>query len=230
MRAIAFRSGPGILDVVEQLIGPEITSNPIQHVRFKPPQHLVPQDEVRAHITVTDWHQDMGVTHPEADETTMVTVWLAMTDATVENGCLQVASGKQEEVPPHCTRTQVGIADDFLPSERALPVPVRASGIVVFHPFTPHSLPPKTSKGFRWSFDLHYNVTGQPTGRSHFPEFVARSRADPASVLSDWREWQRRWEAKRAPGDHGSHSTAPLGKRQSLLCVTFRRAGGPDSR
>ena len=189
---------PGILDVAEQLIGPEITSNPIQHVRFKPPQHLVPRDEVRAHITVTDWHQDMGVTLPEADETTMVTVWLAMTDATVENGCLQVASGKHEEMLPHCTRTQVGIADKFLPSERVLPVPVRAGGIVVFHPFTPHASLPNTSDGFRWSFDLRYNVTGQPTGRSHFPEFVARSRADPASELTDWQEWQRSWESARA--------------------------------
>ena len=28
---------PGLLDIVEQLIGGEITSNPIQHVRIKPP-------------------------------------------------------------------------------------------------------------------------------------------------------------------------------------------------
>ena len=74
MRAIAFRLGPGILDAVEQPVGPEITSNPIQHVRFNPPQHPVPRDEVRARITVTDLHQDMGVTLSEADETTMVTV------------------------------------------------------------------------------------------------------------------------------------------------------------
>ena len=33
---------PRLLDVVEQLIGPEILSNPIQHVRIKPPEHLLP--------------------------------------------------------------------------------------------------------------------------------------------------------------------------------------------
>ena len=49
-----------ILDTVEKLIGPEITSNPIQHVRIKPPEQAVPKDEIRAHIVSTDWHQDQG--------------------------------------------------------------------------------------------------------------------------------------------------------------------------
>ena len=83
-----------ILDTVEKLIGPEITSNPIQHVRIKPPERAVPKREIRAHIVSTDWHQDKGVTLPEADDTQMVTVWLAITDATIENGCLQVSSGQ----------------------------------------------------------------------------------------------------------------------------------------
>jgi len=50
-----------ILDMIEQLIGSEITSNPIQHVRIKPPQREVSKDEIRAHIVSTDWHQDKGV-------------------------------------------------------------------------------------------------------------------------------------------------------------------------
>ena len=58
-----------IVDTVECLIGPEITSNPIQHVRIKPPARALPRSEVRAHVTTTDWHQDMGVTLEEADDT-----------------------------------------------------------------------------------------------------------------------------------------------------------------
>ena len=83
---------PRILDIAESIIGPELTSNPIQHVRIKPPERSVPKGETRAHIVSTDWHQDRGVTLETADETEMVTIWLAMTDATVENGCLQVLS------------------------------------------------------------------------------------------------------------------------------------------
>lgn len=187
----------GILDAVESLIGPEITSNPIQHVRIKPPQRSVAASESRAHVIATDWHQDKGVTLPEADNTTFVTVWLAITDATIENGCLQVASGSYTEMLPHCTKTQVGIADPFLPKDNAVPLPVKAGGAVIFHPLTPHGSLSNQSDGYRWSFDLRYNVTGQPTGRSHFPDFVARSRANPGLELKDWREWKRMWEDTR---------------------------------
>lgn len=194
-----------ILDMVEQLIGPEITSNPIQHVRIKPPQNAVPKAENRAHIIATDWHQDMGVTMPEADETQFVTVWLAITDATIENGCLQVASNHYDEMLPHCTKNQVGIADQFIPEESAIPVPVKAGGAVIFHPLTPHSSLTNKTDGFRWSFDLRYNVTGQPTGRSQFPEFVARSKSNPSSELKDWQVWQGLWNNTRkqlAQSDH----------------------------
>ena len=194
-----------ILDMVEQLIGPEISSNPIQHIRIKPPQNAVPEGETRAHIVATDWHQDQGVTMPEADATQFVTVWLAITDATVENGCLQVADGHYDAMLPHCTKKQVGIADPFVPRGNATPTPVKAGGAVVFHPLTPHASLPNVSDGYRWSFDLRYHVTGQPSGRSQFPEFVARSRSNPASELRDWREWRRMWEDTRHHLAHAPH-------------------------
>ncbi len=185
-----------ILDAVETLIGPEITSNPIQHVRIKPPERAAAKDEVRAHVVSTDWHQDQGVTLPEADGTTFVTVWLAMTDATVENGCLKVATQRHDEMMPHCPKAQTALADACVP-ESSVPVPVKAGGAVILHPMTPHASLPNESDGYRWSFDLRYSVTGQPTGRSHFPEFVARSRRDPARELKDWRVWKGMWEEAR---------------------------------
>jgi ectoine hydroxylase-related dioxygenase (phytanoyl-CoA dioxygenase family) len=192
-------TAPRLLDVVEQLIGPEITSNPIQHVRIKPPSADLRAGEIRAHITSTDWHQDRGVAHAEADATTMVTVWCAITDATEENGCLQVIpGGHRAGMKPHCPKTQLAIADGQIDPARAQPLPVKSGGVVVFHPLTPHSSLVNRTQGFRWSFDLRYNVTGQPTGRSHFPEFVARSRRDPSKVLASAAEWQTLWEAARA--------------------------------
>ena len=177
---------PGILDAVEQLIGPEITSNPIQHVRIKPPQRAVPASENRAHVIATDWHQDKGVTLEEADDTEFVTVWLAITDATTENGCLQVASGSYSQMLPHCSRTQVGIADAFLPESNATPAPVRSGGAVIFHPLTPHASLANGSDGYRWSFDLRYNVTRpahgpQPLPRVHSP-IAQRSRGGVARL------------------------------------------------
>jgi len=188
-----------IVDVMEQLIGPELTSNPIQHVRIKPPESAVSTSETRAHVVATDWHQDLGVTLEEANDTKFITVWLAITDATVENGCLQVATtGPEGELLPHCADHQVSIPDQFLDKTRAVPAPVKAGGAVIFHPLTPHSSLSNTSEGYRWSFDLRYNVTGQPTGRSHFPEFVVRSQSDPSKELGDWRDWKAMWENTRS--------------------------------
>ncbi len=190
---------PRLLDLVEELIGPEITSNPIQHVRIKPPAPDLKANEIRAHITKTDWHQDRGVTHAEADRTTMVTVWCAITDATVENGCLQVIPGAHRDgLLPHCPKTQTAIADGFIDHSRAVPVPVKSGGVVIFDPLVPHASLVNRTGGFRWSFDLRYNRSGEPTGRAHFPEFIARSRARPDSELKDWRAWRGMWQDARA--------------------------------
>ena len=188
-----------LLDVVESLIGPEITSNPIQHVRLKPPATDLHGDEIRAHITRTEWHQDRGVAHDEADMTDMVTVWIAMNDATEANGCLKVVpQGGGEGLLPHCAKLQTTIADGFIDEDRAVTLPVRAGGIVLLHPLTPHCSLANSTDSFRWSFDIRFNRTGQPTGRAHFPEFIARSRNDPGRELDDWRAWRASWEAARA--------------------------------
>ncbi len=188
---------PRILDIMEQLLGPELTSNPIQHVRIKPPERLVDPSEDRAHIVSTDWHQDRGVTLESADQTDMMTIWLAITDATVENGCLQVKPGAEQEMLPHCSLNQTGITDTYLPKRPAVPAPVKAGGAVIFHPLTPHASLSNMSDGYRWSFDLRYNVSGQNTGREQFPSFVARSRATPETELKDWQVWRQMWEDTR---------------------------------
>lgn len=190
-------TSPRILDMVEDLIGSEITSNPIQHVRIKPPARTLDAGEIRAHVGGTDWHQDRAVALEEADQTDMVTVWLAITDATVENGCLQVIPSKHDLLP-HCPQRQTAIADGFIDKSRARPLPVKAGGAVLFHPMTPHGSLDNVSDGIRWSFDLRFNKTGQPTGRSHFPEFVARSRTAPETELRDWKVWKSMWEDTRS--------------------------------
>ncbi|WP_343079052.1 phytanoyl-CoA dioxygenase family protein [Ostreiculturibacter nitratireducens] len=207
-----------LLDLVEDLIGPEITSNPIQHVRLKPPSDALRSDEIRAHISSTDWHQDRAVAHEEGDRTNMVTIWLAITDATVENGCLQVIPGKPQ-MYPHCPKKQTAIADGFLDYSKARPLPVRAGGAVIFHPLTPHASLTNVSDRFRWSFDIRYNVTGQPTGRAHFPSFVARSEKDPGSVLTDWRDWRDLWVEARARLSGQAHIPIHRWRHDSPACA-----------
>ena len=204
-----FHAGPAIfrmitdhrlLDLVESIIGPEITSNPIQHVRIKPPSVDLKTDEIRPHLTATEWHQDRAVTLAEADETRMVTAWVAVTDATVENGCLQVIPGSHRgEMLGHCpTANQVAIPQAMMAGREPKPLPVGAGGVVFFHPLTIHGSLANNTEGIRWSFDIRYSATGEPTGRPMFPSFVARSRRSPESELRDPEEWRRMWERARS--------------------------------
>ncbi len=105
--------------------------------------------------------------------------------------------GILQQIMDLTTQTQVGLVSDYVPREKAVPVPVEAGGAVIFSPLTPHCSLSNKSDGYRWSFDLRYNVTGQPTGRSQFPEFVARSRSNAGAELLDWRVWKEMWQETR---------------------------------
>lgn len=191
---------PRLLAAVESLIGGEIYSNPIQHVRIKPPAHAIAAADVnRALVGRTHWHQDSGVGLPEADDSRIVTCWVAVSEATPENGCLQVVpKSHREGIALHCPATeQLGIPEAMIDQEEALPVPLSPGGVLFFHPLCKHASLDNTSDAFRWSFDLRYNPIGEPTGRPHFPGFVARSRRNPASELRDSREWAKLWLAAR---------------------------------
>ena len=62
---------------------------------------------------------------------------------------------------------------------------MRSGDVILMHKHTIHGSLPNVSADIRWSLDLRYNPTGQPTGRPEFPGFVARSRRNPASELRD---------------------------------------------
>jgi ectoine hydroxylase-related dioxygenase (phytanoyl-CoA dioxygenase family) len=194
-------TNPKLLDVAEAIVGPEITVNPIHHVRLKPPESEVPEN-LRGGLTArTGWHQDLGVALPEADETTMLTVWLPITEATEENGCLCVIPGSHRlGLTTHCTGAaadkQLHIPDSLL-GGTPVPQPMRPGSVLLLHRLTKHGSLSNTGKGIRWSFDLRFQPTGQPSGRPAFPSFVARSRQQPESVVTDWHAWAGMWEEAR---------------------------------
>jgi len=192
-----------IMDVVESILGPEISSNPIQQVRLKPPQQMLSaENSEHSNVGVTTWHQDTVALLPEADDTQMLTVWIAITEATEKNGCLNSIAGSHKlGQAVHCPGKQVA-AEMFVPpsiiADRAeVSLPVKRGGIVLFNKHNIHCARTNRSTDLRWSFDLRYNCTGQPTGRPAFPGFVARSRANPENELHDPIEWKRRWDEAR---------------------------------
>ena len=188
-----------VLDLVECLIGPEIYSNPVQHVRIKPPERLLPDGATDVLARANPWHQDNGVVNPVADHTNMLTVWISLSDAPAERGCLQVIPGSHRHaLRTHCPQRRLSIPDALLDLDRATPVPTRSGDVILMHKHTCHGSRPNVSDQLRCSLDLRYNPTGQPTGRPQYPGFVARSRRDPGSELRDPEAWAKLWYEARA--------------------------------
>jgi phytanoyl-CoA hydroxylase len=207
---------PRLLDAVETLIGGEILANPIQHVRIKPPGRMTETQEMQSSLVKrTGWHQDQGVMREEADASDIITVWIAITDATVENGCLQVIPySHRQGITTHCPTGLAMNIPDALLGGQPTPIELRAGSALVMHRLTKHASLPNVSDGIRWSFDLRYQPIGTPTGRDEYPSLIVRSRANPSQVQDDYDAWGPRM-ARGTVGVgnwHRSPQDAPLGR------------------
>ncbi|KAI8485768.1 hypothetical protein Bbelb_364780 [Branchiostoma belcheri] len=95
-----------LLNVMEQLVGPEIAGNLLWNLRPKvmmtmliATSNIVPIDPVPTQVpsndeTTVPWHQDNCYTLPESLGTLIPVAWIPLLDATVENGCMQVVAKK----------------------------------------------------------------------------------------------------------------------------------------
>ena len=193
-----------VLDVAGHFVGPELYSNPIQHVRIKLPEsELSEAARQNSNLAQTLWHQDAAVGTEEGDDTEVLTVWIAISDATVANGCMYAAVGshRKKSLVRHCpgqtSSAEIFIPDADLAGYRLQPLEVGAGGLVLLSSSVVHGAGPNTSDEVRFSFDLRYQKTGLPTGRSCFPGFVCRSRRRPADELADAAAWRKLWQQAR---------------------------------
>jgi phytanoyl-CoA hydroxylase len=186
-------SAEPLLDVVSEIIGPEIWLSPVGHLRIKPPEKQAPANN--SLMSVTEWHQDNGVVLEEADQVETLTVWVPLTRATVQNGCLQVIPSKRDrDIHQHCGN--LSIPAHYLDVDRAVPLPMEVGSVLFMHPRTPHSsLPNSTEDEVRISFDLRYQPCEEPTGRPYFPAFCLRH---PGGRSTTWAEWSQGWLEARA--------------------------------
>lgn len=191
-----------VLDLVEAVIGPEIYSNPVQHTRIKPPATVLPRGATDANIARTMWHQDRAVLEAEAAESNILTVWLAITDATIDNGCLTAVPGShRSSVSMHCPGkvfpAEIYIPEEAIDTARVVPLEVGSGGVVLLHRLTQHASLENNSDSIRWSFDLRYQPPDHATGRPYFPGFLARSAQRPDDVMIDHLEWASSWRTAR---------------------------------
>lgn len=122
------------------------------------------------------WHQDNGYTFVEPQQ--YLTCWVALTDATQDNGCPWIAPGMHRQGTFAHRWTRLGF-QCFSEPERALPMPVKKGGIVVFSSLTPHRTGPNLTASTRKSYILQY----APEGATMYPH-------DRPPVAADNPEWQ----------------------------------------
>jgi ectoine hydroxylase-related dioxygenase (phytanoyl-CoA dioxygenase family) len=169
----AFRAlarDPGLLALVEALIGP-LGGVAFSQIFFKAPEIGGPKPA----------HQDNFYFGPD-DKDGMVTAWIALDDATVENGCLYFGEGS------HQAGTQPHTAPDGEPFNLLLtdaqtaaldmqPAPVRRGGVSFHHGDTVHQSSDNRSAHWRRACAVHYYNRGtrllRPALAYDFDKFVA---------------------------------------------------------
>lgn len=174
---------PGLLDIVETVLGDEIRLYPNYSVRPKYPDLAA---------TEVLWHQDGGYTEGNVADLRMVNVWTPFVPARVENGCMQFIPGTHKLGPvPHERRQYyLEIAPAVLAEHqaRAVNIELDPGDLVLFHNLLFHRGLPNHSGQIRWSADWRYQDATQPTLRKENGH-LARSRRRPEAVVQSATQW-----------------------------------------
>jgi phytanoyl-CoA hydroxylase len=163
--ARAFTHHPTLVGLTRDLVGADVNLYWDQAVYKKPekPRRF-------------PWHQDNGYTYCEPQH--YLTCWVALTDATIDNGCPWVLPGVHRHgTLRHHWVDPIGW-ECLTDPEGAVAAEVPAGGVVVFSSLTPHYTGPNTTGAVRKAYIVQYgpvdlriiegkwNEGEEPTGSS----------------------------------------------------------------
>ena len=140
---------PALLEVAEEMLGPELRLYPNYSVRPKLPRD--PRTEVL-------WHQDAGYTSGESQVLRMVNVWTPLVRARVENGCMQFVAGshRQGVVEHEKDQHYLRIPDRIIAplASQVVNVEMDPGDVVFFSNLLFHRGLPNEADHVRWSLDF----------------------------------------------------------------------------
>ena len=163
---------PRILDVVEDLIGPNIL---VWTATFFIKEPHSP--------TFAAWHQDSTYFGLEPQE--LVTAWVALTDASAEAGCMEVLSAKG--APRQRRHAALRLKDSINRTGQTITEPLDESGAVTMalpagsfslhHGLCPHRSAPNRAQHRRIGLGINYIPAHvRPTGAVRMSAMLARGR------------------------------------------------------
>ncbi len=185
-------TAPRVLDLVEAILGPDIL---LYNVTY-----IVKEPGSGAHVS---WHQDL--TYWGFDGDAQVSMWLALTPATAESGCMRmVPSSHIEGRLEHETTDDAsnvlfqGQTVTGVPEEQAVLCDLAPGQASFHHGWTLHASMPNNSRGRRIGLNVQYIapamrqtkhagdsamlVRGQDRFQNFAPDLPARQDLEPAAV------------------------------------------------
>ncbi len=143
-RLKALSAHPGILSVLQRLLGEA-------PVLFQDMGLMKPP-----HGRQKPWHQDCAYFNVPIDST-IVGVWIALDEATPENGCLHIVPGSHKGGPQlHFQLLDWQICDTEVPVRRSAMVPLKPGGCLLWHGLLQHGSPTNLSNQRRRALQFHY--------------------------------------------------------------------------
>ena len=141
-----------LMAILQVVIGPRIEFLSAKPV-FKSAQVNFP----------SPWHQDQAYWGGAPK----YSAWIALEDATLENGCLKVIPGSHRSALDHAAvQDKIGfgnrILDEDLKNETIVDAPLNAGDALIFHDCLLHSSHPNLSGRDRWSFIPTYRNADLP--------------------------------------------------------------------
>ena len=107
------------------------------------------------HGSAKPYHQDSA--YWSITPTTLCSIWLALEDATPENGCMRVIPGSHREGPvEHQHLEDYMVTDDRIDYAREIAVPLKKGGVLFFHSMLLHATSPNTSEYSRRAMVVSY--------------------------------------------------------------------------
>ena len=149
----AFARDPAVTDLVAELVDPRLDCFLSQFIFKNPGAWGQP------------WHQD-SVYFPFEPPRPILGVWLAVTEATLENGCLHVVPGSHHEpIHAHVEDRRPGANYGYIEivdhdMSAAVPVLMAPGDLLLFDSHLMHRSTDNVSDGIRAAMVYHYAATG----------------------------------------------------------------------
>ncbi|MFT5367568.1 MAG: phytanoyl-CoA hydroxylase [Candidatus Latescibacterota bacterium] len=128
------------------------------------------------------WHQDNAYFNWLPLEA-LATAWIALDDATIENGCMHVLQGMHVKGAfKHCHTIDCQIVPGRLDYSDAIPVELKAGGAMIFSSMLPHQTPPNSSAGRRRALQFQYRgESTRAVSKEEFGKVFVEADGTPAS-------------------------------------------------